>query len=315
MSESANVRAINSLDELRSALVQFRAGVQESLQSAAQEIGRTLEWLAERKQHWQNEARRREEAVQATRRDLARCEASGYRDEDGRYHQPDCSSQQHALSQAQARQREAEAELETVRGWINLVQGAADAYQQKARQLNDYLANDVAKAAALLGSSADTLHTYATMATGMLGLAVETGNSTSSTETTADNSSLTWSVKVVPREANGVDVYITPEGKDPDTYPHIHGFHPDKRAKGQVAVMSWSKDRDGHSTLSELAMVSGGLPQYILGLLANLPDQTTPSFDFPFPSTPPESPLQEPHGPATPPESREGSVGGPERRG
>jgi hypothetical protein len=162
MSEAANVRAINSLDELRSALVQFRAGAQESLQAVAQEIGRTLDWLGERKQHWQNEVRRREEVVQAARKELSRCEASGYRDEDGHYHQPDCSSRQHALLQAQMRLREAEAELETVRSWANLVQQAADAYQQKARQLNDYLASDVTKATASLGSSADTLRTYAT---------------------------------------------------------------------------------------------------------------------------------------------------------
>lgn len=312
MSESANVRAIEALDELRGALVQFRAEAEESLQAAAQEISRTFDWLAERKQHWQNEVRRREEWVREAQRELARCEASGYRDKDGRYHQPDCSAQQFALLQARVRLREAEAELETVRGWINLLQQVVESYQQTARRLNACLADDVTKAMALLGSSADKLRTYASMSAQGSGLAMGTSGSPSSA-VAADETSLTWSVKVVPREANGVDVYITPAGKDPDTYPHIHGFYPDKRAKGQVAVLSWS--RNSHSTLSELAMISGGLPQYILGLLANLPDETTPSFDFPFPSTPSESPPQEPVGPATPVERREGSASGPERRG
>ena len=171
MSESANVRAINSLDELRSALVTFRAEAQESLQAAAQEVARTLEWLAERRQHWQNEVRRREESLSAAKAALARCEASGYRDDDGHYHQPDCSSQQMALVQARVRLREAEAELETVKGWTGLVQRAADDYQQKARQLDYFLTNDMSKATALLASSAETLQTYAVMGVGLIGLA------------------------------------------------------------------------------------------------------------------------------------------------
>lgn len=312
MSESANVRAINSLDELRGALVQFRTEAQESLQAAAQEISRTLDWLAERKQRWQNEVRRREEIVQAARAALARCEASGYRDEDGRYHQPDCSSQQNALLQAQVYLREAEAELRTVYGWINHVQQAADAYQQRARQLNDYLANDMTKATALLGSSADTLRSYTAMSAGLsegldtlqASATVDTGLLGQNTPTaeeailTHEHRGITWQIKIVPRSGEkGVDVYIS--GKDPDTYPHIHAFYPDWSNQKQIAVLSLPSG--DHIRLSDLFRpemqdLVGGFPHYVLDLLANLPNSSSFS-------------------PSAPPEFREGSVGGPERKG
>jgi hypothetical protein len=160
MSISAHVQSIQALDELKGALGRFRGEAQEVLNAAEQEIRRTLDWLQERLNHWQNEVRRRQEEVRRAAAALARCQASGYVDRDGRYHAPDCSAYEHALHQAELRLHEAEAELANVRRWLAQVQQAADAYELQARRLRTQLGAELPKADAFLGRKIADLQAY-----------------------------------------------------------------------------------------------------------------------------------------------------------
>ncbi|MBM3127944.1 MAG: hypothetical protein FJ009_04820 [Chloroflexi bacterium] len=159
---SANVRAIHALDDFKAALARFGSEAQDALGAAAQEIQRTLDWLAERANHWRNEVRRRAEAVRQAEAALARCQAC----------RPprDCSAYQNALLQARVRLREAEAELKNVQQWTQLVQHAVAEYQREAQRLAAVLSADLPKASALLGNSADILQSYAAMGAPSVGI-------------------------------------------------------------------------------------------------------------------------------------------------
>ena len=160
MSPTANVRAIRSLEELKGALGRFGGETREALQAAEQEIRRTLDWLQERLNYWRSEVWRWQEEVRQAEADLDSCLASGYDDEDGRYHAPNCSAEEHALRQAQVRLREAEAELQNVQRWMKAVGEAVAQYRVQARRLQDLADTRTEKAQAFLGRKISDLEQY-----------------------------------------------------------------------------------------------------------------------------------------------------------
>lgn len=166
MSPSANVLSIQAIEDLKTALSHFGNEAQEVLSAAELEIHRTLDWLQERLNHWLNEVQRRQEQVRLAQAALARCEASGYYDQDGHYYPPNCSAYQQALHQAQVRLQEAQAELANVRRWLTQIQHAIGAYRAQTRRLQDLTTTHTEKAQAFLGRKVDELEQYAALASG-----------------------------------------------------------------------------------------------------------------------------------------------------
>jgi hypothetical protein len=160
MSQSANVRATQTLSELQGALARFGAEAREALAAADQDVRRTLDWLQERLNHWQNEVRRRQEEARRTEAALARCLASAYRDRNGYDHTPDCSAYEQAVFQAQRRLQEAEAELRNVQEWLRLLGEAAAPYRAQSQRLSRQLAMDLPSADAFLGRRLAELQAY-----------------------------------------------------------------------------------------------------------------------------------------------------------
>jgi hypothetical protein len=167
MSSSANVQSIQALEDLKGALGRFSGEAQEALGAAEQEIRRTLDWLHERLNHWQNEVRRRQEEVRQAMDALRRCQASGYSDRDGHYHAPDCSAYERALRQAQARLEEAQRELRNVQQWAQRVQQAAGDYHVQARRLQQLATTENQKAQAFLERALGDLERYLAVAAGV----------------------------------------------------------------------------------------------------------------------------------------------------
>jgi hypothetical protein len=160
---SAHVLSIQALEELKGALNQFNAESLEGLNAMESEIRRTLDWLQERLNYWQNQVQRRQEEVRRAEAALARCQASGYWDRDGYYHAPDCSAYEWAVFQARARLREAETELANVRRWLAQVQQAVGDYQRQAQRLKAWLESELPKANAFLERKITTLQSYVMM--------------------------------------------------------------------------------------------------------------------------------------------------------
>jgi chromosome segregation ATPase len=164
MNQSANVRAIQTFDDLKGALARFGAEACQALAAADLGIRQTLDWLQERLNHWQNEVQQRQEEVRRAEAALARCRASGYRDRDGHYHAPDCSAYERAVFQARARLREAETELANVRRWLAQVQQAVREYEIQARRLQELATTHTDRARAFLGRAQNRLEQYLAVA-------------------------------------------------------------------------------------------------------------------------------------------------------
>jgi len=156
----ANVRAISALGDLRGALGQFAGEAQASLQAAAQEIQRTLEWLQERCAYRRAEVRRCQATVAAARCALADCHSRAQELDRNGGGQSDCSAEQAALSAAQAALDKAEAELRNVEQWLQRTQQAADTYRQQARRLQGLATNQIPKAQATLSRKIADLEAY-----------------------------------------------------------------------------------------------------------------------------------------------------------
>lgn len=139
-----------TLIDLQAALGRFASGARESLNLADAEICRTKEWLHERVSHWQREVERARRGVAQAEADLHRCQASGYRDERGYYHQPDCSGQARALERAHTFLRECENHLRTAQLWRSRVEQAVNEYQRSARRLADVASTHTERARAFI---------------------------------------------------------------------------------------------------------------------------------------------------------------------
>ncbi len=157
---AANVRNIQALADLKAALARFKSDALEPIHAAQQEIQRAQEWLAERERHWQREVQRCEEIVRQTQAALARCQASGYYDKQGRYYPPNCSAQERALAHAQQQLERTRAELQNARQWARAVEQAAAEFQREQQRLTNMLNNDAAKALALLERKIAILQGY-----------------------------------------------------------------------------------------------------------------------------------------------------------
>lgn len=135
--ESAHVRAIQTLADLKSALSRFAGRARGALRSAEDEIRRTQEWLREREAHWQRVVEKCRREVERAQAALERCRRSTYVDRDGRRRQPDCSAEAAALRRAVEALREAEAKLAKVKYWQAQVRQAVDRYRVHARRLQE----------------------------------------------------------------------------------------------------------------------------------------------------------------------------------
>lgn len=160
MSNQANLRDVQALEDLRASLKRFHSEAQESLNAAMQESRRELDHLAERQQHWQNEMRRRSENLQRAKSAFTACQASGYRDRDGYYHQPDCRKQEAALDQAQRELVQAEAEFKNAQHWLKQSQQALAEYEQQSRKLSAMLEHDLVLAEARLAAKIGIVYHY-----------------------------------------------------------------------------------------------------------------------------------------------------------
>jgi hypothetical protein len=159
---SANVRSIQALEDLRTALTTFSGNAQESLRAATIEAQRTLEYVAERERYWRGRVTNAEEEVRRAAAAFTSCRSQVYRDSEGRVYQPPCTAEQAALSQAQAILAQARQNLQVASGWYSRVQQASAVFQQQMQRMTGAL-NDLPKATAMLSNKVNTLKGYTAM--------------------------------------------------------------------------------------------------------------------------------------------------------
>lgn len=184
-----DLRDSQTLNELSNALGRFANGVQECLSAADVEINRSLEWLTERVYHWQRQVERARQEVRRAEADLRRCQSSGYRDEKGNYHAPNCSNEIHVLARAESQLRECENNLRTAQEWRSRVEQEVNDYQKVAIRLSELAGNHFEKARAFLNNATQNYEAVrvassglgivtSAMALGNVGIAIEILNTT-----------------------------------------------------------------------------------------------------------------------------------------
>ncbi len=145
-----DLRDLGTLVDLQVALGRFATETQDALAMARKDIQRTQEWLNERVNHWQRMVGQARQEVARAEADLRRCQASGYRDQQGCYHQPECSRQASLMEHALARLRECEQKLLIARAWRSRIEQASDEYARVEGRLRDLAGNHTERAQAFL---------------------------------------------------------------------------------------------------------------------------------------------------------------------
>ena len=161
MGQKVDVQAIHALDDLRTALVQFRAEVEAALREMEAAVQRVLHYLGEREAHWKRQVARREAEHKKALAALAACRSRAYRDpKTGRTYVPPCTQEQEWVTRALVELERATAALRTVRELRKLVEQTAEVYRRQARRMAAHLEENVPKATARLKRQAAALHGY-----------------------------------------------------------------------------------------------------------------------------------------------------------
>jgi hypothetical protein len=157
MADRADVRSIAAVIDWHASLTTYGELLDESMAGVDLEIRRVYEWLDEQLGRWQRAVRDCEEDVIRAKAELRNRKFPNW---DGR--DPDCTVQEKALRQAQARQEHAEEKVETVRRWMGRLPKLIDEmFTGPSRRLRSMLEADLPVALAELTRRVEALESYA----------------------------------------------------------------------------------------------------------------------------------------------------------
>jgi hypothetical protein len=147
---SANVKAVEALQAMRSMLLKFKSEALNSLYAMQAESRRTIEWLEERQRYWQRTLQHWIGVLQEAQAALAGCASQG----------GDCSQLVAMVQLARRKVEEAEERLRTVQLHLKRVLTMYQEFEREARRLNALLGQELMQGAALLERSHATLLAY-----------------------------------------------------------------------------------------------------------------------------------------------------------
>ncbi len=156
MSSQASVRSIDAIKDLRVALALYGEDTLGAIGSVEAEIRRTLRWLQEEQPvYWQNQIKRRREAVSSARAEVFKKNLQKRAD-----YSPPMSEQKDNLRKAEASLQDAEKRLAAVKKWQPLFKHAVLEYHASVQRIKDISAADVPRAMSLLSRMIDALEAY-----------------------------------------------------------------------------------------------------------------------------------------------------------
>lgn len=155
MNESARVRYVGALEELRIAMQLFADHATVAVDTVDGEIRRTEQWLEQQHQNWRVEIRRSEDAVFIAKQELSRKKMMQIGD-----HPVDTWEEEQALRRARARLEHAEDKLERVRHWQREWSGELLDYEGPSRTLKSFIEGEISRACAMLQAKVQMLEEY-----------------------------------------------------------------------------------------------------------------------------------------------------------
>jgi hypothetical protein len=153
---SANVRSVDALKQLRTALLVFEASARDALTMLVLEVRKAIDWLEnDRTQYWPEQYRQASEAMVEARSELERRQLTY-----GSEEPPSCIEQKKALERAKRRVRLCEEKIKAVKRWIRAVRNELHEFEGQVARMNECLDTDLPRAAAYLERLAVALDKY-----------------------------------------------------------------------------------------------------------------------------------------------------------
>jgi DNA repair exonuclease SbcCD ATPase subunit len=136
MNWKLDIHDIQILTDLNTALSKFTDSLQVESILIQIEIKQSREEIINRCNHWQHEVDSAQNQVALCEAKLHHCLNSGYSDQDGHYHPPDCSCEQRSLEQAEHYLKECRENLNTAKLWLNRIDQAIHEFQKTYARLS-----------------------------------------------------------------------------------------------------------------------------------------------------------------------------------
>jgi hypothetical protein len=155
MSEAADLRAAEVLEDVKRAFGDFVREARSVLRSAETAAQRASEWLDGETHRREHQLERAEAAEVRAERDLEACE--GQADDD---YTPDCNAEEGALAEARVEVREAAGSLHAARAWRKRVDAGVEVYLRRASRLKRLLDDEGALAERLTTRKIREVETY-----------------------------------------------------------------------------------------------------------------------------------------------------------
>jgi hypothetical protein len=153
---SANVRSLESIEAVRTALVAFRDELEQALAMIDLEMRHVLDWLEhDRPRFWRKQVRDANDTVTEARAALHRCLMYPINDE-----RPSCHEERAELKKAEARLAYCDEKSERLRHWIGEVRHEMFEYEGRISQLRDLVEIDTPQAMAILARLLERLVEY-----------------------------------------------------------------------------------------------------------------------------------------------------------
>ena len=154
MPDRAHVTSVDALEAFRANLIIYLTKARSTIEEVSTDVQRTWDWLdREQRTRWENEVRRRTQALREAQGALFSAKLSSFREAG--------SVEQLMVHRAKRALEQADAKLRLVKDWSRVFDNRADPLVKQMEKLHTVLTNDMVKAVAFLAQAITTLQTYA----------------------------------------------------------------------------------------------------------------------------------------------------------
>jgi predicted ATPase len=157
MPERAHVTSVEAIESFRSSLIIYLSKARPTLEEVSADVQRMRGWMeGEQRTYWENELRRRSQAVQEAQQALFSAKMSRLSNAS--------ASEQLAVQRTKRAFDEAEGKLRVLKQWNRVFDNRVDPLVKQMEKLHTVLAHDMVQAVAFLTQAIKTLDAYAEVA-------------------------------------------------------------------------------------------------------------------------------------------------------
>ena len=157
MPERAHVTSVDAIESFRTNLIIYLSKARPTLEEVSADVQRMRGWMeGEQRVHWENELRRRSQALQEAQQALFSARLSKLSNAS--------AVEQMAVQRTKRALDEADAKLRVLKQWNRVFDNRVDPLVKQMEKLHSVLAHDMVQAVAYLTQAVKTLAAYAEVA-------------------------------------------------------------------------------------------------------------------------------------------------------